>query len=811
MRPGSNVVESYQHPAVRASAAPYQPQQPPFSPTQSHVPPSQRQQPRKQTSETRGLALAPAEGWLPLLLLAVAAYCLVYSIIAVNIVGHTTILIWSTSGGLCVGLLIAKTRRFPQLILHLGAILGGYWLSVWLTSAIALHVPWNALVAGIGAAITDPGRGNYSAVVFLFYLSFLSYFLAYFGAWLIYRAHLPWLLALVYSSILLINLNYARQDFSLTVAIFLTALILLIARVQLVNQLAQWKQAGLYTNHSWLRSLTTRFMTIATILTLLILLSSWIFPILGQPAQGVVIWNDIDNAWNNVTQGRFSWQNLGSVIQSYQAPTDFFGSQMTISGSVNLPSGEVLDYTSSAGGQYLAGFTYDHFDGHTWTSLAANNSANYNANAGLPNDDSSAATTLTTVTTSVTLVQPPQSPQHYLFAPFEPMTLNVPATLYGVPIVAAWAQQSNLTPGEHYTATSAVSTASPADLLQVPLPGGNPDVWHSDNNYTTLAAYYLQVPNDLSANVQQTLRTWTAGAASTYDALKRIESHLSDTNEFTYSLTNTPIPSNVDAVDWLLHTRQGYCTYYATAMTIMARMLGIPARIVNGFAPGQLDTHRHVWVEDGNDAHSWVQAYFPDYGWINFDPTPGYSFNQNGQSPTPALSPTATSHPTQLTPAPTKGQKPQRNISSPGGTNGDPSSPLSSQEEAFLLGGTIFLLLCALLALLFAAVRYWWHSLYANSPPIPALYWRISYIAGLIGLTPRPSQTPYEFGSRLCRAAPKQAPAIWRLTELFVRERWAGLRPEQEQRALGELTRLRPHLRGTIARLLWWRVAKRGR
>jgi transglutaminase-like putative cysteine protease len=807
MRQGSNVIESYQHPAKHANAAPYPPQQPPFSPTQPYAPP-QRQTPRNPSSEKRGFPLAPAEGWLPLLLLGVAAYCLVYSIIAVNIVEHTNILIWSTAGGLCAGLLIAKIRRFPQLILHLGAVLGGYWLSVWLTSALALHIPWNTLIVGIGAAITDPARGNYSAVVFLFYLTFLSYFLAYFGAWLIYRAHLPWLLALVYGSILLINLNYARQDFSLTIAIFLAALILLIARVQLVNQLAQWKQAGLYTNRSWLHSLTRRFMTIATILTLLMLIGGWLFPVLSQPAQGVVIWNDIDNAWNNITQGRFSWQNIGSVIQSYQTPTNFFSNQMTIAGSVSLPVGEVLYYTSSAGGQYLAGFTYDHFDGHTWTSLAASDSANYDASADLPDDDTGAAATLATVSTSVTLVQPPQSAEHYIFAPFEPGTLSVPTTLYGIPIVAAWGQQSALTPGERYSAMSIVSTASAGDLSQVPLPGVSQDIWNADNNYTTLSTYYLQKPTDLSANVSKTLQAWTAGATSAYAALKSIESHLNNSAEFTYSLTNPPIPANVDVVDWLLRTRQGYCTYYATAMTIMARMLGIPARIVNGFAPGHFDAQRHVWVEDGSDAHSWVQAYLPDYGWINFDPTPGYSFSQNGQSPTP--SPTATVHPTRPTPTPIKGQTPRKNhATSPGGSaNGDPTPIIST---AFLLGGTLFLLICALLTLLFASARYWWHSLYANSPPIPALYWRISYFAGLLGLTPRPSQTPYEFGSRLCRAAPKQAPALWRLTELFVRERWANQRPEQEKRALSELERLRPRLRGTIARLLWWKVAKRGK
>src|SRR5437763_1387279 len=85
-----------------------------------------------------------------------------------------------------------------------------------------------------------------SDMVFLFYLSFLSFFLGYFGAWLTYRAHLPWLVALVYCSILLINLGYTNQaqDQSLLVIILLTSLMLLIARVQLARQLASWTSEG---------------------------------------------------------------------------------------------------------------------------------------------------------------------------------------------------------------------------------------------------------------------------------------------------------------------------------------------------------------------------------------------------------------------------------------------------------------------------------------------------------------------------------------------------------------------------------------
>src|SRR5207244_6139295 len=143
--------------------------------------------------------------------------------------------------------------------LHVAACLIGHWLSIWLTSVIAYRVAWGLLIAGIGAVLTDPSRINNSEMVFLFYLSFLSFFLGYFGAWLIYRAHLPWLVALVYCAIMLVNLNYINQDLSYLVIIMLGALILLIARIQLFNQLTRWTDEGLHTDRAWLQNISRRF------------------------------------------------------------------------------------------------------------------------------------------------------------------------------------------------------------------------------------------------------------------------------------------------------------------------------------------------------------------------------------------------------------------------------------------------------------------------------------------------------------------------------------------------------------------------
>src|SRR5437879_5767970 len=268
----------------------------------SRTPQPQRpySQPPRHKPKSR-LVLAPAEGWFALLCLAVAAYCVVYAITAVKWVDNTFILHWSVASGLIIGLSVAKIKRFPQGIMHLAACLIGYWLSIWLTSVIAFHVSWGLLIAGIGAVITDPTRINNSAMVFLFYLSFLSFFLGYFGAWLTYRAHLPWLVALVYCSILLINLGYANQgqDQSLLVIVLLTSLILLIARVQLARQLACWTSEGLHTDRRWLHSITLRFMRISSVLAVIALLVSLILPVLNQPAAGVHFWDSLNNLWTN--------------------------------------------------------------------------------------------------------------------------------------------------------------------------------------------------------------------------------------------------------------------------------------------------------------------------------------------------------------------------------------------------------------------------------------------------------------------------------------------------------------------------------
>ena len=108
---------------------------------------------------------------------------------------------------------------------------------------------------------------------------------------------------------------------------------------------------------------------------------------------------------------------------------------------------------------------------------------------------------------------------------------------------------------------------------------------------------------------------------SPYAALVALERWFRTTGGFTYSLQPPPTPGLPPLVGFVLQTQTGYCQHFAGAMALMARMLGIPARVAAGFVSGHFVNGE--WQVTDRDAHTWVEAWFPGYGWLPFDPTPG--------------------------------------------------------------------------------------------------------------------------------------------------------------------------------------------
>ncbi len=100
-----------------------------------------------------------------------------------------------------------------------------------------------------------------------------------------------------------------------------------------------------------------------------------------------------------------------------------------------------------------------------------------------------------------------------------------------------------------------------------------------------------------------------------------------------FAYNENPPASRYPLESFLLHTRQGYCQQFSGAMAMLLRMGGIPARVASGFTSGTYDSGTHRWIVTDTDAHAWVEAWFPRYGWVRFDPTPTAAPARGGATP----------------------------------------------------------------------------------------------------------------------------------------------------------------------------------
>ena len=132
---------------------------------------------------------------------------------------------------------------------------------------------------------------------------------------------------------------------------------------------------------------------------------------------------------------------------------------------------------------------------------------------------------------------------------------------------------------------------------------------------------YLQVPEG-HERVAALAREWTRGATTDRQRALAILGHLRDSGEFEYSLEMPRLGDRLPLDVFLFEARRGHCEYYSTAMAVMLRTLGIPTRNVTGFLGGAYNSYGGYYSLSQGDAHSWLEAWLPNVGWVPLDPTP---------------------------------------------------------------------------------------------------------------------------------------------------------------------------------------------
>lgn len=346
---------------------------------------------------------------------------------------------------------------------------------------------------------------------------------------------------------------------------------------------------------------------------------------------------------------------------------------------------------------------------------------------------------------------------------------NEPLRASGVGLYAAQPDGSLLAVGsaQRYQVVSWVPAVEAGALRAAP-----PQLIPAD-----VLAAYTQLPADLPGRVRELAARITAGAETHYDRVLAVQTYLR--LSYAYDLGAGAAEAGQDAVDsFLFETRAGSCGHFASAMAVLLRAQGVPARIALGYLNGEYDYDRGMYRVPASAAHAWVEVYFPGYGWIEFEPTPAF----------PALVYSSSGGQASGSPAP---RREAGRAAGWGRIAAGLGIALGAALATLLAGG--------LLRLARESRRVRW--------PAARLYWRLRRVLARGGLAAPGSATPLEFLA-LCRAEmsarPRLMAAVDQLTALYLHESFAPAAVEARQQAAAAAL-----WRAVRGELLFWVIQRK--
>ena len=223
-------------------------------------------------------------------------------------------------------------------------------------------------------------------------------------------------------------------------------------------------------------------------------------------------------------------------------------------------------------------------------------------------DATSAQTVTTTVNVSRDFPSPGSQPT-FLPLPYPAIHVDAPGKWLADPDLMVYSTSDSIA-GRSYSVASVAVDPSQRQLESVP-----------GLVKTAILAPDLQLPSSYqTAALKNVADTYTAGQTTEFGKVNALANWLSGA-QFSYSLTVAPLNSPASLLTFLTKTKSGFCVQYAYAMTVLTRLLGIPARFVVGYTAGTRLKNGSYEVRN-TDAHAWTEVYFPTLGWIRFEPTP---------------------------------------------------------------------------------------------------------------------------------------------------------------------------------------------
>lgn len=257
---------------------------------------------------------------------------------------------------------------------------------------------------------------------------------------------------------------------------------------------------------------------------------------------------------------------------------------------------------------------------------------------------------------------------------------------------------------------------------------------------------------------------------------------------------------SLSTVECFATYKRGFCQYYAATMAVILRDMGVPTRIAEGFLPGSFDKRTGSETVLFSNAHAWVEVYFPDYGWVPFDPTGG---NVSRIEPLPSGVPVASSGPRSSATLPVASRKADIDApgQKPGGTG--PFTPTGRSLGPLVAVGALLLLVLAVLAFVT------WQRGPRGATSADRAYGSVTRIASRFGFGPRPAQTVYEYAGTLGDVLPTARPELETVARAKVESVYA--REILGEERLASLRAAQRRLRVSLLRLAFHRRERRRR
>jgi len=417
------------------------------------------------------------------------------------------------------------------------------------------------------------------------------------------RGQSVWPAILPTGAILTLNAYYASQDLTSYILVYLAASLLLLVTTHLNERLHEWGIAHV----QYASNITAAFLRNGLIFSLGILVIAWTLP--ARPPGGLVDqWlKPVTASWHSVQR---EWGRMFNALR-YRPGTVIptFGRTLHFRGAPHLNDTPYF-IVHAREGRYWRSAVYDTYRHQGWDeTLGASRRLEAYETIALPEVKRTLWVTQTVTSLLPGTLSLIAAPNPVRFSvPLDARVLTYPKLLHGQEFLLTYAQQT-LPQGTTYSVVSLIPDPDAPSLRDA---GQDYPHW--------IREHYLQLPDDFPPRVRELAHQIAGRFDNPYDQAKALEGYL---RGIPYSEEIPSPPPNQDGVAWFLfQQREGYCDYYASAMAVMARSLGIPARVASGYTRGVFDAKTHTWTIRESDAHTWPELWFPGYGWIPFEPTP---------------------------------------------------------------------------------------------------------------------------------------------------------------------------------------------